>query len=256
MKNPHHSIAKSCCMGLCACRAFVDAAACPKAAIIVLERFGIGFVAGDANHAEALLEMIRGMHPWFMIFDAPKTWHRFLSCWSDESYASFRYSFQNDQLSLQASSLRRIARVPEGCILVPYNYDLLQEALSAEWAEDQIGTFYSERDFLNRGFGLALLRDGELVAGCTTFCRHHDGYEIQVDTRPDMRRRGYGSCVAAALILECLSMSQTPYWDAANLSSLRLAQKLGYTFAGSYLTWMLITEEMSAEEVQRKVIGE
>ena len=255
IKNPHHSIAKSCCMGLCASYAFADATDRPSAAIIVLERFGLGFAAGDAKHAEALLDAIRGLHPWFMVYDPPETWQRHLACWSKDSFASFRYSFQRDKSLFRANTLRRLTRVPDGCILVPYNYDLLQEALSAEWSEDQMGAFYNERDFLGRGFGLALLRDGELVAGCTTFCRHHDGYDIQVDTRPDMRNKGYATCVAAAFIQECLSMGHTPYWDAANLSSLRLAQRLGYVFNGAYLTWMLIDEETSMEDVRRKAIG-
>lgn len=255
MKSPHHSIARSCCMGLCACHAYVDTVARPSAAIIVLDRLGMGYVAGDAKHAEALLDSIRGIHPWFEICDAPKSWHRYLACWSDESYASFRYSFKKD-LSFRAANLRWLSRVPDDCILVPYNQDLLEESLLEEWSEDQIGAFQSEKDFLGRGFGLALLRKGELVAGCTTFCRHHNGYDIQVDTRPDMRNKGYATCVAASFILECMSRGQTPYWDAANLSSLRLAQKLGYIFSGSYLTWMLITQEMSEEDVRRKVIGE
>lgn len=256
MNNANHSIAKSCCMGLCACHAYVDRVDRPTAAVLVLDRLGIGFVTGDTEHAEALLEAIKGMHPWFEIFDAPTSWHRYLACWSKDSFASLRYALQSSWKSFRSTNLHKMARVPDGCILVPYNHDLLREASCAEWSEDQIGAFQSEKEFLGRGFGLALIRNGELVAGCTTFCRHHDGYEVQVDTRPDMRGKGYATCVAASFILQCISLGQIPYWDAANIGSLQLALKLGYTFMGSYLTWMLITEEMPAEDVIRKVIGE
>lgn len=255
MNNANHAIAKSCCMGLCACHAYVNTLDRPTAAILILERFGMGFAVGDAVYAQPLLDVIRGLHPWFEICDAPTSWHRSLACWSKDSYATVRYSLTNNPRAFRTANLHKMAKVPDGCILVPYNRDLLEEALTAEWSEDQVGAFQSEKDFLGRGFGMALIKEGELVAGCTSFCRHHDGYEVQVDTRPDMRGKGYATCVASSFILHCIALGQTPYWDAANMASLHLALKLGYSFAGSYIAWMLITEQMPVEDVIRKAIG-
>lgn len=41
----------------------------------------------------------------------------------------------------------------------------------------------------------------------------------------------------AALILECLKRGIYPGWDAANMESVRLAEKLGYRLKGPYYTW-------------------
>ena len=45
---------------------------------------------------------------------------------------------------------------------------------------------------------------------------------------------GLLAAAAAGLILECLERGLYPSWDAANLSSVALAEKLGYTFSHEY----------------------
>jgi len=66
---------------------------------------------------------------------------------------------------------------------------------------------------------------------------YNDGIEIQIDTREDHRRKGLAAACGAALILECLKRGIYPGWDAANMESVRLAEKLGYRLKGPYYTW-------------------
>jgi len=40
--------------------------------------------------------------------------------------------------------------------------------------------------------------------------------------------------VAAATLLECVRRGLWPNWDAANPESCQIAERLGYSFAGSY----------------------
>lgn len=68
--------------------------------------------------------------------------------------------------------------------------------------------------------------------GCmwaTSYTIYDEGIEIEVCTHPDHRRKGLATIVCAALILYCLDRGKYPNWDAANLNSVALAQKLGYT---------------------------
>ena len=74
----------------------------------------------------------------------------------------------------------------------------------------------------------------EIVAGASGYSRYRGGIEIQIDTRADCRRQGLAAACAARLILDCLSRGLYPSWDAANLPSLRLAEKLGYRFSHAY----------------------
>ena len=60
--------------------------------------------------------------------------------------------------------------------------------------------------------------------------------EIEVDTKEAHRRKGLALCCCANLILSCLEKGKYPSWDAANLQSVALAEKLGYHFDREYLT--------------------
>lgn len=253
--KPTHEVARSGCLGLIDCRIFVDDADRPQSAVLVLERFGIGFAAGDVVHAQALLARLHGWHPWYEIADPPESWHPVLAAWSKESHAFSRYAVVNDPAAFDREALGRMARPPVGKTISRYNGALLAQALSAPWSEDQTGGFPTSEAFLRDGYGVALLDGDTLVAGCASFCRHQNGFEIQVDTHPDYRGRGLATCVSAAFILDVLEMGMIPYWDAANIHSMRLAQRLGYAFWHAYTAWMLISGASSQAEVAEKVIG-
>jgi len=45
--------------------------------------------------------------------------------------------------------------------------------------------------------------------------------------------------VSAALILDCLENGKYPNWDAANTTSAKLAEKLGYEFDKAYDTYFV-----------------
>ena len=49
----------------------------------------------------------------------------------------------------------------------------------------------------------------------------------ETDTREDHRRKGLAYACGAKLILECLERELYPSWDAQNMWSVALAEKLG-----------------------------
>ena len=50
---------------------------------------------------------------------------------------------------------------------------------------------------------------------------------------------GLATVVSAALILDCLENGKYPNWDAANTTSAKLAEKLGYEFDKAYDTYFV-----------------
>ena len=86
--------------------------------------------------------------------------------------------------------------------------------------------------------GFVLLSGGELCAGTAAYARSRGGVEIEVDTRPDMRRRGLARCCAARYIAGCLERGLYPEWDAHTAVSAALAEGLGYSRRREYAAYL------------------
>jgi GNAT superfamily N-acetyltransferase len=119
----------------------------------------------------------------------------------------------------------------------------MDEAFAAGiWGQDHfidLSDYDSPADFAGRGTGL-YVQKGERVAGAafaSLVCSR--GIEISIFIEARYRRQGLATALAARLLLWCLERSLEPHWDAANPESCKLALKLGYRPAGSYLAYYL-----------------
>ena len=114
---------------------------------------------------------------------------------------------------------------------------LYDECLKHGFSYGYVGNFLSKEDFLSRGLGFCVLHDGEIVGGASSYTIYTGGIEIDVAVRDDHQRKGLATACSAYLILECLDRSLYPSWDAANLESVGLAEKLGYHFDYEYICY-------------------
>ena len=108
------------------------------------------------------------------------------------------------------------------------------------WANELVSQYKDYRAYKNLGLGIVVLKDGELVAGASSYSRYDKGIEIEIDTREDYRRKGLAYACGAKLILECLEKGLYPSWDAQNKWSVALAEKLGYHFSHEYVAYEII----------------
>ena len=90
---------------------------------------------------------------------------------------------------------------------------------------------------------MVILKSGQIVAGASSYTRYKEGIEIEVDTVEQERRKGLAMIVCAALILRCLDEGLYPSWDAQNMNSVHLAEKLGYEFDHEYTAYEVAGEE-------------
>ena len=88
-------------------------------------------------------------------------------------------------------------------------------------------------------YGYELRRiDGELYDKCLTDAATEDFVSsFEVDTIESERRKHLATAACAALILECLKENLYPSWDAQNITSVHLAEKLGYEYSHDYLVY-------------------
>jgi len=141
--------------------------------------------------------------------------------------------FSREQLA------RYIQALPSEFELRLFDREICEQTLLAEWSRDFCDCFLSAEDFLSRGVGVAALCNGVLVAGASSYVVYDGGFEIEIDTHPDYRRRGLATACGARLILEALERNLYPSWDAFDLRSVALAEKLGYHLDHPYVMYMV-----------------
>lgn len=114
---------------------------------------------------------------------------------------------------------------------------LYHSILEQEWCRDFCSNYSTYQEYKEHGLGVVILKNGEIVAGASSYLHYRDGIEIQIDTREDYRRKGLATICGAKLILECLKRGLYPSWDAYDRRSVSLAEKLGYHLDTAYTVY-------------------
>ena len=84
---------------------------------------------------------------------------------------------------------------------------------------------------------MVITKRNDTVAGAFSYTRYKEGIEIEVDTIESERRKHLAKVACTSLILECLKEGLYPSWDAQNVNSVHLAEKLGYEFDHEYVAY-------------------
>jgi len=163
-------------------------------------------------------------------------------CWPDARKAT-RYAIRKDT-RFDRTELQRIAgRLPAGYELKAIDAAMYDLCLEDPVTADFVSSFGSREKYLELGRGVVILKDGRIVSGASSYTRYREGIEIEVDTVPEERRRGLAGAACAALILRCLDEGLYPSWDAQNMDSVRIAEKLGYEFDHEYIVYELSSQD-------------
>ncbi|MFD2045485.1 GNAT family N-acetyltransferase [Ornithinibacillus salinisoli] len=201
------------------------------------------FYAGNPHTKEAE-ELLYNLHDFTLAIVNDDTWKDRIESVHQGSIQKFqRYRFEKNPDHFDRNYLQNLlSHLPKGYELKKIDASLAQEPSLHELSEDFICQFQSIEDFMNRGVGFAVLHNGKVVCGATSFSVYNDGIEIEIATHPEYRRKNLATVTAAALILYCLDIGIYSNWDGANMESVLLAEKLGYILKESYDTYFIDTK--------------
>lgn len=129
-----------------------------------------------------------------------------------------------------------------------YTIKMIDEELycklkSEQWSYDLCSGFKDYYEYEKHGLGAVVIHNGIPVSGASSYGYYDKGIEIEIDTKLEYRRKGLATACAAKLILECLGKNLYPSWDAHDLVSVALAEKLGYHLDKSYVTYVVTTSK-------------
>ena len=127
--------------------------------------------------------------------------------------------------------------LPDGYELKNIDGEIYDLCLENPVTADFVSAFESKEKYLEDGMGAVILKDGKIVSGASSYTRYKEGIEIEVDTIESERRKHLATVACSALILRCLDEGLYPSWDAQNMGSVHLSEKLGYEFDHEYIAY-------------------
>lgn len=206
---------------------------------------GIFIFYGGNPHSKAADELLHNLPEHSLVIVNDDEWKKRIETMHKDSINKFhRYEFKKNPEHLDHNHLLNVlSTLPEDYELKRIDETLAKDPSLHEVSEDFTSQFDSIDDFLNRGVGFCILNDGKVVCGAASYSIYDNGIEIEVGTHPKHRRKGLATIVSAALILDCLDKGLYPSWDGANLSSVALAEKLGYVLEKPYDTYYIHYEK-------------
>lgn len=216
--------------------AFADSAEQPAWAAVFSGDFV--FVSGRAEGVGELAERVAAMSPETVVIpENVQEWKTALDACGLRLSETVRYHTRLPEAGLDRELLRgmagQIARFKRGS-LRPAGSEEYAELAACEWEKAFVANFKGEQDFLENGFAFCVYIGNELAAAASTFGYYSGGYELQIATKPAHRGQGLAVICAARFLLECLDRGKAPHWDAANKTSLHIAEKCGFLPDGEY----------------------
>jgi GNAT superfamily N-acetyltransferase len=163
----------------------------------------------------------------------------------EQLYASdcekvFRYSIKKESDIFDREKLRSyIEKLPPEYRLKMIGEALFHQSKAESWSCDLCSQFTHYDDYRTHGIGFMVLHGEIPVSGASSYAFYDKGIEIEVDTKREFRNRGLALACASELILECLDRGLYPSWDAHDLRSVVLAEKLGYHLDQEYVTYII-----------------
>lgn len=198
---------------------------------------GFIFLAGAVNTAQ--LAKLETSWKYRMFVCLSQEWEDALL----SSYKSIvpitRYQMEFDMLDINSNKLgNMIHSIPPQFSISEFN----EKAYNAHPFGHGVN-YKNFEDFRQTGAGAVIWHQDDIVASASSFLTYHNEVELDISTLPEYRRKGLGIACAAKMILACKEKNILVHWDAQNIASKRMAEKLGYKLAHEYLAYGFFTPE-------------
>lgn len=210
----------------------------PVSAAAVLGDFC--FFAGRADKV-FLSEVLLGLKEeksFMILVPQNEEWEQVIETSGCQAKKVVRYAIKKEPEIFDKEYLKSLAdALPSEYSLAMIDEMLYIQCKNTPWSRDLVSQFPTYEMYQRLGIGVAVIKDGIVVSGASSYSRYGNGIEIEIDTKEEFRRKGLATVCGAKLILECLKQNLYPSWDAQNKWSVALAEKLGYHFDYEYAAY-------------------
>lgn len=218
---------------------YVDDLDDPLSAMAVLGDFC--YFAGKLNE-ELVMFKPDELRASIIMVPENKEWAGLIEkCYGNKAEKTTRYAMKKEKDVFNVDHLKSIAeRLPTGYKIKMIDEKLYNACFKEQWCRDFVAQYDTYEMYSEKGLGVAILKDEELVSAASSYSGFKDGIEVEIATRKDYRHKGLASICGAKLILECIKKGWYPSWDARIMWSVKMAEKLGYHFSHEYVAYNVI----------------
>lgn len=150
-----------------------------------------------------------------------------------------RYEMHIDMAKLNEHMLSAYVKdVTAEYKIVPFD-----EQIFAQKPYHHGANFASWDDFKQNASGFVALYDGKPVTSASSFLTRGSETELDVSTSKAHRRRNLALACCAAMLLDCRDRGLEVHWDAQNMPSRHLAEKLGYELGREYTAYCFVAPD-------------
>jgi len=201
-----------------------------ECSLVVLYSFPAYFILGEPHgtNTKEVFSLIK-QNSW--IIPSSDEWKQPLEeHFKDKIVTHKRVLFNSKTLDIN-HILQQRKDLPQGLSIVPIEEKHL---INGMIHDDVIIRFFTKSDFLENGFGFALMGDDGFCEGFSLTNYPVVGKEVELyfrvgyDSYAEFRSKGLGTTLCTYFIEEALKRGYNPVWDAANDVSSHIAKKLGY----------------------------
>lgn len=215
----------------------------------------MGYVVADDNENPSAAQIVVGDFCFFAGTPSPalaaqaaapiviprnEEWGKIIEAvFGERVEKALRYAIKKEPDVFNSDRLNEyIKSLPKAFALRPLDKEIYDCVHHENWSKDFCAQFADYDDYRKRGLGFVVTYQGRPVSGASSYTVYNGGIEIEIDTKSEFRQRGLAAACGARLILECLKRGLYPSWDAHDLRSVALAQKLGYHMDYPYTVYI------------------
>ncbi|WP_432664401.1 GNAT family N-acetyltransferase [Wukongibacter baidiensis] len=217
-------------------KAWVDSKKDPTIAIVVVADFChlLGSIKDkrDETKISGLLDKCKRK----IIVADDVSWVSILEKYYPNSFKRFsRFSIKREPDIFQKNILNDfISAVEQEFKIQRIDEVLYYKVIEDKFMADCCSNFSSLKEFLKYGMGYVIVHNEEIISGASSYSSCEGFIDITIGTKEEYRQKGLALACASKLILECLEKNIYPVWDAVDLRSVALAEKLGYHLDKEY----------------------
>ena len=205
-------------------KAFVDNIENPNIAFLVVRKYC--FISGNINDRK-LKDIIDKNFKNYTLIPSDIITNKIENIYSSNVQKSQRYSIKKD-VSFDVDKLYHMSNsLEKDFVLVKIDETLADKIKKLDFIN-------ITDNYKKDGIGFCCLHNNEIIGVASSNIFYKNGIEVNIKVKEEYRRKGIATAMASKLIIECLNQNKKVSWDAANLNSVNLAEKLGFEYDSAY----------------------